>query len=526
MNEISQLINVKFEDKTNYINTQSNDTICIPFWYPWGPKTLEPFTYTEFLETYPPECVTSAASSEESVPMYLGYAKVLEAFRCGAGSVIAYNVNDEEPKKLYISRTWVLSTSPHLDGGDPQVPGSGQPIDSYILQLKYGGTPYGGILKTQLSREAGSDFEYSIKVSFGDKVEIYTGSLTPLVIGGESYKLCDVINRESTIFNCIETTVPFGTTTTGIQTPVQLQTLVAAIDIASMYYNAYTNVLCDYNVPATIYVSPFNGDTNYNDEPSWFYKTILTFCDSLKDRVLLMGYPTSGEYKEALFKTELTKLRGLVTNAYMGAFLCARVKVPVNGVDFETDGTAGWAARISNVASSTRINQLPSAFSYGYFPLSLTESSSFGDVLSLHDIGICSIFNSNEGPLIWGVRSIFNIQTSYFGQLNVVRVASNIIRNTYPIALQALHTQAAQDPIERASYQTRFQQILDSLIASRCIKSDSSVNLGGEINSDVNTKGGRIFNIVYTVYFIGVVEKINITIQATDSSVSADITTA
>ena len=84
------------------------------------------------------------------------------------------------------------------------------------------------------------------------------------------------------------------------------------------------------------------------------------------------------------------------------------------------------------------------------------------------ELGINSVYTSKRGNIIWGTRTMYSKQSSYFGKTNVMRVCSAILKNIYPIAVETLHTDAASNPITRASLSTMLNSVLDTFIAGEC----------------------------------------------------------
>ena len=138
------------------------------------------------------------------------------------------------------------------------------------------------------------------------------------------------------------------------------------------------------------------------------------------------------------------------------------------------------------------------------------------------ELGINSVYTSKRGNIIWGTRTMYSKQSSYFGKTNVMRVCSAILKNIYPIAVETLHTDAASNPITRASLSTMLNSVLDTFIANQDLHADSVADCSDSINTDYLTKGGTVLNIILRLHFIGLVERVSIKIIATDTSVTAE----
>lgn len=193
---------------------------------------------------------------------------------------------------------------------------------------------------------------------------------------------------------------------------------------------------------------------------------------------------------------------------------------------FDMDCTAGWAGRICAVAKSLRNrNQPPSYKAYGAFSGSLVRSLSFDSVVKLHDEdGIGSVYNSTTGNYIFDIRSLWGIGESYFARLNVMRVCAALLGQTFDIVEGVIHTDAAANRNSRLRLESRLNSLITEMIARNELRDQSYADVSDDLNTDVATHGGRYLNINLVCWFIGLVERVNISVIATDSSVRAEIT--
>lgn len=175
-----------------------------------------------------------------------------------------------------------------------------------------------------------------------------------------------------------------------------------------------------------------------------------------------------------------------------------------------------------NIAKEVHLNQIPSGYVYGIYGGSLKKSLLSGKVIDLMEKGINSVFASKRGNIIWGTRTAYSRQSSYFGKINVMRVCTMLLKNIFPIAIETLHTDAASNPITRASLSTMLNSIIDTYIANQDLHADSYADCSDSINTDYLTKGGTVLNIILSLHFIGLVERVSIKIIATDTSVTAE----
>ena len=181
----------------------------------------------------------------------------------------------------------------------------------------------------------------------------------------------------------------------------------------------------------------------------------------------------------------------------------------------------GWCN--SNIAKQVRINQSASAETYGGVSFVVEKDLEFSEVLTVHEEGVISIYNSDNGSQIFGVRSCYPRQSSYYGKINVVRVLSILLRQTFPLVMQVIHTDVASNPITRTSFSITLNNLISNMVAAQNLKPGSQAILDGDLNNDVNSRGGTLLNIVLELYFIGLTEKVSIVVSATDSSIKAQI---
>lgn len=243
-----------------------------------------------------------------------------------------------------------------------------------------------------------------------------------------------------------------------------------------------------------------------------------------KDVNLLVGFNTTNAFTKTAIQTAFeANMAAAQEPKMMTFFLAAREYYNAFGITYILDGCAAWAGRMANVASSVRLNQMPSARQYGPVAATLKDSLTFNQVLELHEKGCNSIYNSAYGPCIFGIKSLHKRQMSYFGKANVARVTARLIKYIYPEVMNVIHTDTVNDPINRAKFQLAMSNILDEFIANGNIRSESTVDVSDAVNNDVTTKGGEVLNVQFTIWFKKLVEKVNILVVATDSSVNVSI---
>lgn len=192
---------------------------------------------------------------------------------------------------------------------------------------------------------------------------------------------------------------------------------------------------------------------------------------------------------------------------------------------FDLDCTAAWAGMICATAYALHNrNQLPSYKAYGSFSGSLVRTLDFDTVVAMHDEdGIGSVYSSAVGNYIFCIRDLYGAGESYFARLNVMRVTAALLSQTFDMVEDVIHTDVAANRTNRLALEGRLNTLLGNFAARQELKVESYANVGDELNSDVNTNGGRYLRIQLVCYFMSLTEKVFITVVARDGSVSADV---
>lgn len=192
---------------------------------------------------------------------------------------------------------------------------------------------------------------------------------------------------------------------------------------------------------------------------------------------------------------------------------------------FDLDCTAAWAGRICATAYALHNrNQLPSYKAYGSFSGSLVRTLDFDTVVAMHDEdGIGSVYSSAVGNYIFCIRDLYGAGESYFARLNVMRVTAALLSQTFDMVEDVIHTDVAANRTNRLALEGRLNTLLGNFAARQELKVESYANVGDELNSDVNTNGGRYLRIQLVCDFMSLTEKVFITVVARDGSVSADV---
>jgi hypothetical protein len=553
MSAVTQLINVKYTDLTNYTEGAGNDILGVPFEHHWGPVgVLNVLSQPAFFQLYPESLPIGKSSLDPQ--RYYAYAQAKKCLELPNNLVEAYRVQGGW-KYAEIN---LLKTIATPEQGQPTVYFTTAEAATQfasianmaaVISLKYPGIPPKSLLgdydrlaivlsvnkdtqvfnisvcgATQVQsqpatglyiKEGTGQTEKFFAVDEDAPVETFEGGTDPnQLVDGKSFFIEDVTAASEFIAVKVSTEnpVPENITKTAIHL-LSICTVPASAPETQDWEDAL-QVFDDTLISdASLLISPVataDCDTK-----------LLAIAASRQDLQAVVGFPVATVFNKANIDTFLINLAG-IRNMF-GVFVAGREMTKIFGYNIQLNCTGGWAGSTFNIARQVRTNQLASAFTYGAYNGTLTETLSFDDVCELHKKGVISVFSSVQGAMIWGTRSLHPRQMSYFGKANVMRVLSKILRRVFPECLNAVHTDAAANPITTANFQTRFTSIVNEEVAQQNLISDSYAACTGDINSDAKTKGGTIFNLVLALHFIGLVEKINIHVFATDSSVTAKI---
>lgn len=549
----SRLVDVSFEDSTSYVTTSGTDAMGVPFDHPWGPvNKLMYLNQSDFFSYYPESFPCSATTISPS--RHYAYAQIKKAFSCGADYCEVYRVQGsyqyqeillQGSKKINLKGKVLDTYTPEQQFVKKQF--TAISANAAIVSTKYPGffpqtltEKYDGIALHIVAKDKSIDITIHPMTKSADQTtpgtdalkidevyydvvtsvpfETYSGSIDPNSTDeGRSNFIETLINAKSS-FISVKVNPDYDTLTeldayvgfTPLNTDVRDYPAEPTEDEWKVGLDAFIEGTISN---ATLIISPSNN--NLYDE------YILNIANSRQDLQALCAYSPLESFDKASILTAFQKLSGSKTK--FGIYLAAREDLTIFGQSVASSCAGGWVGTTFNIAKSVRTNQPASAFTYGGYSGSLAETLTFDEVCDLHEEGILSIFESSSGSMIWGVRSMHQKQGSYFGKLNVMRVLCKILRNVFPICLDAIHTDAASNPITRATYNVNFNQILATEIAAQNIASDSYADCGDDVNADKNTNGGEIFNLNLVIHFYKVVERVKIKVTATDSSVTATI---
>lgn len=544
MADYLDLVNVQFVDNTVNVNIDNQDIMGCLFDYHWGPANqLLVLDKNAFYQYYPMSIPVGA--SKVDVSKYTGYAQIKKAFDSGISRVEVIRVCKTGKWKYQhfrILSTGTLDATPTLS--DTQF-GTASNTVPVVIALKYPGFVPQSLLDGYAN--------IGLKVSYTPSTNII------------SIEVCGIYTQNgNTVFSPIESyegSLNPMATQDGLN--IYICNLVANSQFISVYVNPDASLpaatissqqrsfsVFNYASTSSYYLDPENSDEDnqlikdtlekyYNDfdlssctlliSPYCFApkapienfdNTIINIAARRKNLNAIVGYPITGEFSESAI---LIYYHTLDRDKFSD-FVAAREYVYLWGNAITINGTGGYCGRLAKIAKDVRLNQLPSARTYGQYSGVLAASLQFGDVLTLHEQGIISIYNTKTGIQIFGVRSMYTRQSSYFGKANVMRVIAALLRNIFPIALDAIHTDVAANPISMLTMQTTLQAVMNDFIANQNLRPQSRVVCDGTVNTDYTTRQGTVFNIVLECWFIGLTERINIKVVATDSTVTAEIT--
>ena len=556
---ILDLIDVSFQDATNHVSFTSDDMMGVVMPYYWGESDkVRVHNKTTFYEMYPeslPVGVNGLTDNDRDI--YSGYAQVKAYFAHGGGQVEVFRpTSGFQFQRMSIAADGTTEQGETLDGTTEQgetldgTTEQGETLDladtqhdetaALSIALKYAGyIPQSLVVgyknvgikveSTTIKGYTGSDTCVKISVQ-GIKsdnsvrdLEVFEGSTNPLAnIDGESIYLENVVSSDFIdvrVFGVITAMANAVTKKCNVYTATLDNNMKAGIKAAYKYFR-------DFEVSnATLIINPFVKA----DLVEGIDGDIASLAEYRKNILAVIGYPVDRTYNYDNIKSyfyDNSENNGQVASNALGNKFCIAMQgreiISLFGYRYVLNCVAGYCGKLINVAKEARLNQIASGYIYGIYGGSLKESLLSGDAISLMEYGINSVYTSKRGNICFGTHTMYSNQNSYFGTSNVMRVCTAILKNIFPVAIETLHTDAASNPVTRASLSTMLNNIIDTFVTNQNILDDSKADCSDSINTDYLTKGGRVLNIILTIHFIGLVEKVNIKIIATDTSVTAE----
>ena len=549
---ILDLIDVKFQDATNHVSFTSDDIMGVVMPYYWGEADkIRVHNKTSFYEMYPeslPIGVSGLTDNDKDI--YSAYAQIKAFFAHGGGQVeIIRPVSGFKYQQLSITANGTFESGEVMDLSDTQHDEEA----ALSVALKYAGyvpqtlaLGYNNIAvkveSTTIKGYAGADTCLKISVQ-GVKtanstdtftnLEVFEGSTNPLAnVDGESIYLEDVVNSDYIdvkVFGIVTAMDNSVTKKCNEYTNTGANAIVLNNDVDNVIalgVKAAYKYFRDFEVSnATLVINPFVK----KDLVEPVDNEIASLAEYRKNVMAVIGYPVDRTYDYDNIKSyfyDNSENNGQAASNALGNKFCIALQgreiISLFGYRYVLNCVAGYCGKMINVAKEAHLNQIASGYIYGIYGGSLKESLLSGDVIDLMEYGINSVYTSKRGNIIWGTRTMYSKQSSYFGKTNVMRVCSAILKNIFPVAVETLHTDAASNPITRATLSTMLNSIIDTFISNQDLHADSYADCSDIINTDYLTKGGTVLNIILMLHFIGLVERVSIKIIATDTSVTAE----
>ena len=557
------LIEVDFRDSTANLSVASTeDVLATVVDASWGPVGYPVVATSEEFQNYVNP--TGAARVNESYANVLSYfakgGRYVEFVRLTANEKVVQftlSVNDASDVTSFALSGNAVPYSENWEDM-PSMPGE---TGVAVFRMRYPGSVPGAILilpytfsgtnkstvpfyrmyfgaftptTDKAAPEAASDFD--------TLYEDYVFCFDPTVSqNGVSMYYADVINAQSSYFTADPNVSPAFTD----QEKLASMTYKSAVNVipsttpgeikegrVNSYYTAedYANAYAMFGdrdtSRATMIAQPLYASVLESDPVVKAQTAIINLAATRMDLNALVGSASGVWVQDATQTVANAKeyFGGLPWDMFSGC-INAQERFAIGTQYFLQDGTYGWAGRIAATAASlSNRNQLPSYKAYGQYPGVITKSLTFKNVVDLHEEGIGSIYKTATTNYIFNIQSMYTIRTSYFGKLNVMRVTAAVLRNTFDLVEMAIHTGVAADPTRRAVLQAQLNSMLGDMAARGEIRNQSNANCGNALNTDTLTKNGKVLNILLEMWYIGLTERVLITVQATDTTTTATLT--
>ena len=608
MSAISELIDVKFVDNTNYVNTSGSDVAGCVFDYCWGPVgRMVTYNQKDFFSQYP-EGMPYGWTVPDSKSFY-SYAQIKKVFASAgsAGLVEAYRIKGnwkylsfpvavsdlkdsetEDIQKRFATYGEAYHSSQFPD--ETEVPEVSEGFMQIAL-VHPGFFPYVGAFSSYIDYKirvdvSSADALTPVRVSlYGissyktgeegstDKVtllESFSGSFDPTaVVDSQSFYIIDVINGQSQymrvrmlqtdfygvgvepdtylsveqILNSKVELVGSGKEAVLVATPLityenvyptttdvdeeQGTVIVKKTEPYSLFYKdeedmqEYLGFVEDPETSlGSLYIAPIPYSST-DEKTKELFTLYSDLMEGRKDASFVMGYPVGADFTFDAIKAVGQESQDTISKgSKFTTFFAGVEQYYVFGTLIYLDCTAGVVGRTMSVAKNTKVNQLASARLYGAYPGTLYKTLKFSDVQKLHqEYNLNSVYSTPSGNYIWGIKCNYERKNSYFSKWNVVRVVNRLLKLTYPIVLNAIHTETVSDETTRLQFLSAIKDVLYSLAPAN-IKSESDVRMETD---DVLTRGGEEIILYYDIWFKKLSEHCTITIAATDSSVNVTI---
>lgn len=535
---VSNLISVNYTDLTGHQSVTSGDIMGVPFEYHWGPvDVLQVLTEGEFFDAYPESLPTAVAAgwSSTDTGRYFAYAQIKKAFEAGittvevvrpqgawkyVESVVTSSVSTTQVANLSSTEGLHIATkfpglppkSLYQNYGDLAFKVSGYDASKHTFKLQVAGYTTSDRIPTDSACVVLEEYDCSLEEqAVVDGKSMYVGN----VVKSSDFIQAFFVKGTSFPSALSNSWVCITVDNTNHNDHAYPSTTLSATDYKNAINTYYSDELLS---DSTMLISPM-----FNEGSSQVVSVAISNIAEERqtlNAVLAVDGSEDDVFDDDAIASSLALFHGRFTFLVAG-----REIIEVFGHKMESNCCAGFCGCTAKVARQERVNQLASAFTFGKYPGSLTTTASIDKANKLmKNKGVISVISTKYGNLIWGTRTTYDLQSSYWADANVSRVVAFLLRNSFPIALDVIHTAAASDELERARVSSRFESVLNDLIATRNLNPTlTKVDLGGNINSAAATKGGRVLNVCYTLQFYGLVEEVKFNIVATDDSVTTTI---
>jgi hypothetical protein len=559
---LSDLIDVKYIDNTGY-PAIGGTTECIggAFWHYWGPANqLIYLRNSDFPVFYPNQAAAfgiafKGAGQSASLQGELNsWANLFQSANLGSPYIEAFRVVDitNGPKYCHFNVITNAATAPTITTANVTKDGSPVTVaNSLNLMWRYPGVPPASFTLSDtftivFERDTTTDprgWLFTLLIygsSTTDVIERHTVSVDPnYTLDGNNVFIDSVLAANSQYFRSkcdfILTAAdgsnnPFhGTGNFSIAVlpkTTHLTTMVACMGNSGTAVDAsMTTAKKEFGrfemSRSTIILQPTEATTSAT-------KTALTSWLAIakkRNNVHIFSGVGIGQGQLAPVTlsdvaTQLGDLPQVSADGKWGTFYVARELFNSFAGRLFLNGIGTIAAATVSTALAVNRNQPASAQQYGGFPGVLYDSLDFDVLLHLHEEkNVGGVYAATTGPQIFNVRTLFSRQTSYFSKLNCMRVIEAILGRVINAVFTIIHTPTAADPIQRALFQSQLTSILTDFMPSEILP-DSFADVSASLNNDTATHGGEILHINLNLHLMKVVERVKISVIATDSSVT------
>lgn len=512
MASFRDLVDVKFQDATSHVMTTGQDTMGVILPYFWGPADqLKVYDEASFYEAYP-ESLPLATSFDNANHVFDAYAQIKKFFDNGGARVEVFRpslsdkyhgVGDADSNANY----YVTFKYPGL------IPASLLPQDTKSLKITVTLTKV-TLWYTTEAHEASSD---SWKVleewdgQFADVNKQENGVFTHFqyVLNRSQLLKCAPVSDYTNPVIVKSDVIIEGDAASPISwIAPDITNSDVAVNLKKVIEDTFGDI---ERTKSSIIISPVACTTDHYDET----------LKGLAANNMIYNY-VSGCKTTSLAHAPGGLISGPDRFQYLiygleYVYLFGNNRVLLNCV-------GGFVGATFKIAKDIRLNQAASAKTYGAYVGTLAETLTFAEVQNFHEAGIGCVYTTSNGPQIFGIHNTLysTSPNSYFALWNVMRVTAAILTDIFPLVIAAIHTDTAANPITRSVFETQIDSIVKSYAANQNLQADSAGICNDVLNTDYLTKGGKILNIVLSLHYIGLTERVNIKIVATDSSVTAE----